>query len=405
MRILVLGINYSPEPSGIAPYTAGMVRGLAQRGHDVRVITAFAHYPQWSFGDTKPPRTRHDSIDGVPVTRVRHYVPSTPTGIRRALSEVSFGLRAIGSRWRRPDVIVCVSPALLSSALVLGRAAGGRKTPVGLVVQDLYSAGMTETGASDGRAARVLTSIERLVGSRADGIVVIHDRFKKQVVDQLGIDPDRIDVVRNWTHVAPADVFDHEQFRERLGWSESKIVLHTGAMGEKQGLANVVEAARIADSTDSPVRFVLVGDGGQRRTLEEQARGVRSIEFLDALPDEDYGRALASADVLLVNERPDVKNMAVPSKLTSYFTSGRPVLAATNDQSTTADEVRASGAGVITAPGDPAALVRAVEQLCADRRVADDLGRRGPDYCATVLSEKVAIDGYDRWVRSLVRGR
>ena len=37
------------------------------------------------------------------------------------------------------------------------------------------------------------------------------------------------------------------------------IALHAGNMGVKQGLENVVEAARQADATRSPVRFVLLG--------------------------------------------------------------------------------------------------------------------------------------------------
>ncbi|SUY94619.1 colanic acid biosynthesis glycosyl transferase [Citrobacter braakii] len=41
MKILVYGINYSPELTGIGKYTGEMVEwDGAARGHDVRVITA-----------------------------------------------------------------------------------------------------------------------------------------------------------------------------------------------------------------------------------------------------------------------------------------------------------------------------------------------------------------------------
>ena len=52
--------------------------------------------------------------------------------------------------------------------------------------------------------------------------------------------------------------------------------------------------------------------------------------------------------------------MAVPSKLTSYFSSGTAVVAATEAGSTTAAEVAAAGAGVRVQPGQPQLLLDAV---------------------------------------------
>ena len=35
MRVLIVGLNYAPEPIGIEPYTTGLAEHLAQRGHRV----------------------------------------------------------------------------------------------------------------------------------------------------------------------------------------------------------------------------------------------------------------------------------------------------------------------------------------------------------------------------------
>ena len=58
------------------------------------------------------------------------------------------------------------------------------------------------------------------------------------------------------------------------------------------------------------MKFVLLGDGNQRVSLEAMAACSR-LQFLDPLPDGVFERALASADILLVNERPGVTEMAV----------------------------------------------------------------------------------------------
>ena len=45
MRVLILGLNYAPELIGVGRYTADFADWLAERGHQVRVITAPPYYP------------------------------------------------------------------------------------------------------------------------------------------------------------------------------------------------------------------------------------------------------------------------------------------------------------------------------------------------------------------------
>lgn len=403
LAVTLVGLNYTPERSGIAPYTAGLARGLQDRGHSMRVVTAHPHYPEWRIAEGFGQWTRRDVTDGVAVHRVRHYVPSPPTGVRRAASEASFGARSVASRWGSPDVVLLVSPALISSAMAIARCAVSLRRPAtGLIMQDLYSAGVGETGVSGPRVGRALAGVEAWSAGKVDGVAVIHERFRARVTNALEVDPGRVDVIRNWTHVRDVAPFDRAAERAKLGWTGRKVVLHAGAMGEKQGLANVVEAARHAAERWPEVLFVLMGDGGQRTRLRVLAGDLRTVQFVDPLPGDAYGRAMRSADVLLVNEKPGVVEMAVPSKLTSYFSTGVPVLAATDALSTTADEVAASGAGVRVDPGDPGALVAAARELCANHTVSAEIGARGPEYCARVLSEEAAIDGYEKWVFELV---
>lgn len=409
LKITLLGINYAPEPTGIAPYTTRLAAGLHERGHRVEVVTTFPHYPQWRLPESAG-WTSRDRVGGVNVKRVRHYVPSDPgSSARRALSEVSFGLRAVASTWHHPDVVVCPSPALLSTAVAMARTSIGRRPAVGVIVQDLYSAGIVETrggarraGVLGRRLAQGLGAIEGRVLREADGVAVIHDRFRDRVVDRFGLGEEKVAVIRNWTHQELPPPFDRLSFRARMGWSPTEtVVLHSGAMGAKQHLDGVVDAARLAEIEGRRIRFVLLGGGGQRPHLEQLAAGCRAIDIIDPLPGEAYAQALAAADVLLVHERAGLLEMAVPSKLTAYFASGRPVLAATDAASITAGEIRASGAGRIVPPGDPKALIEEVGRFAADPQEADEIGSRGPLYCRAHLSEKVALDAYEAWVRHL----
>ena len=115
------------------------------------------------------------------------------------------------------------------------------------------------------------------------------------------------------------------------------------------------------------------------------------LQFVDPLPSAEFATVMASADILLVNELAGMTEMSVPSKLTSYFNTGRPVLAAVDAGSVTAAELEAAGAGLLVAPDDPAALLDAAEALADDPGLAERLGESGLRYRRTTLSADTAL--------------
>ncbi|MEJ2866232.1 glycosyltransferase [Actinomycetospora sp. OC33-EN08] len=409
LRIMVMGLNYAPEPTGIAPYTTGTARFLADAGHDVHVVTGLPHYPRWEI--TPAYRGLRRSVvcerDGdIRITRVAHPVPTDPTGVGRVTMEAAFALRAARVRVPRPDVVLAASPALLTVAAALRRRSPGR-TAVGVIPQDLYGHAIVEAQALGGRAAGAAARLERALLRRADGVVAIHSSFHRSLVD-LGVDERRITTIRNWAHVEPVTAGADEllRLRRELGWRDDEVVaLHAGNMGAKQGLENVVQAARIADATGAAVRFVLLGTGNQRARLERLGVGVERLQFLDPLPSGRFERAMAAADVLVLNEKPGVEEMCVPSKLTSYFTAGRPVVAATGRRSPAASEIAVSGGGVRVGPGVPEDLLRAVLRVGLDPTGAAATGRCGQSFAREALSETTARAAYLAWVDGLARRR
>lgn len=396
-RILVVGINYAPETTGIAPYTAGMVRALADE-HDVTVLTTHPHYPQWEIAEGYGRWRQTEAIDGAELVRLRHYVPSDPTGLSRIVSEVSFAARTSLARVRRPDAVVVVTPALLPIAPVLARAARWR-VPVGIVVQDLYAKAASEIGLMGGRLDNVLARTEARLLRSAAGVVSIHERMADAIVRDYGVARDAVRVIPNWTHIS-APEGDRQLTRKRLGWDDSFVALHAGNMGAKQGLEHVVATARRADELSADVRIVLMGDGARRRELEDLSTGVERLTFLEPAGNDEFADVLAAADVLLLHERPGLKEMCAPSKLTSYFAASRPVLGVTESDSAAAYEVEASRAGLVVSPGDPDATLHGLQAL--RQQDTDELGRRGSTYARERLSEAVAFDSYRDWVRTLL---
>ncbi|WP_049578311.1 glycosyltransferase [Streptomyces sp. SBT349] len=390
-RLLLVSTNYAPEQAGIGPYATQIAEHLAaRRDAEVHVLAGMPHYPAWRLDPAYRGKWRTvEKRAGVLVHRRRHSVPPRQTAARRALYEASIlahGLLA-PPRMARPHAVLAQVPSL-AGGLLAARLAGRHRVPYLPIVQDLMGAAAAQSGISGGgRAASAASAVERRMLRGATLVGVIHDSFRQRLT-ALGVPADRIRLVPNWSHVA-APSASRARVRERLGWPpEATVLLHSGNMGLKQGLDVLIEAARRAPE----LRVVLMGDGSQRPRLAELAASVPGVEILPPAADEDFPDVLAAADILVVTQRAAVLDMSVPSKLTSYFRAGRPVLASVAAAGGTAEEVRRSAAGHLVAPEDPAALAAAARELAADPAAGDALGRRGAEYAATHLSRAAGLD-------------
>ena len=114
MKILIYGLNYAPELTGVGRYTGRLASWLAQRGYQVRCVTALPYYPKWRIDDGyRPRRYCREVIDGVAVTRCPLWVPGRPASVTRILHLLSSpsaawcrccGLRGAGGRpWSGPS--------------------------------------------------------------------------------------------------------------------------------------------------------------------------------------------------------------------------------------------------------------------------------------------------------------
>ncbi|MBB0244435.1 glycosyltransferase [Streptomyces alkaliphilus] len=389
-RLLLVSTNYAPERAGIGPYAAQVAEDwVIRRDAEVHVLAGMPHYPAWSVDPAWRGRWRAGELrDGVRVHRRRHTVPSRQTAVRRGVYEASILLGGLLAppRVGRPDAVLAQMPSLAGGVLA-ARLARRHRVPFVPVVQDLMGAAAAQSGIDGGgRAAAAAAALERRVLAAATLVGVIHESFRDRV-RSLGVPDDRIRPVPNWAHVDPP-TGTRADTRARLGWDPDRtVLLHSGNMGLKQGLEVLVEAARLAPD----LLVVLMGDGSRRDRLAEVAADVPNLRILPPAGDAGFPDVLAAADALVVTQRASVLDMSVPSKLTSYFTAARPVIASVADGGGTAEEIRRSDAGWLVPPEDPAAIVGAAREIAADPAAADAIGARGFDYARTHLGREAGL--------------
>ena len=327
MKVLVYGINYSPELTGIGKYSGEMAAWLANQGHEVKVITAPPYYPDWKIrqGFSRWRFTR--AVEhGVTVYRCPLYVPRQPSVLKRILHLLSFSLNSTFIllqllRWR-PQLLVYVVPTLFCGlqALLYARLTGARAV---LHVQDYEVDALLGLGlVKSGFLARFAYGCESWLMRHFDRVSTISSGMLQRARTK-GISEARLVFFPNWSEVARFQcAASSSELLYRLGVSPvHRVVLYAGNMGEKQGLEQVLEVAACFQF-DPTLTFLLVGDGSGREGLQALAQGLPNVIFAPLQSYDVLPALLASADVHLVVQKRGAADVVLPSKLTNILAVG-----------------------------------------------------------------------------------
>jgi len=381
MNFLFIGLNFAPELTGIGKYTGEMAAWLAERGHEVSVVTTRPYYPDWA----RTPGLRgwtweRETWRGCRVVRCPLYVPKRPSGGRRLAHFLSYAMSSVpgalvAARGRTFDVVGAIAPTLAGAPLALALArAHGAKT--WLHVQDLeIEAALKLEIVTNRRLVAAAQRAERGLLRRFDLVSTISPNMER-ALESKGVAASRLRLCPNWidtTQVFP--LADTSELRREFGLDESRpVVLYAGSMGAKQGLEAVVDAARqLASRSDRGPLFLFVGAGPSAAGLEERAKGLANVQFLPLQPVARFNRLLNFADIHILPQRRGVADLVMPSKLGAMLAVGKPVIATTPAASQIALTI--GDAGIVVPPEEPAALAAAIAVLCEDEARRRHMGQ------------------------------
>lgn len=406
MKILILGLNYAPEPVGIGPYTTGLAEDMAARGHTVTVVAGKPYYPQWRPYDGQPKGRTIARENGVTITRVPHYIPRNPTGAKRIAHHLSFAASANGAAMPLAaaggaDVVFTIAPSLLSVP-VAARAARKAGAPLWVHVQDFEVEAAFATGLvkESGGVAGTARGIENRILGMADMVSTISPQMCAKLLEK-GVPESRIYQLRNWSNAAffGSAAQDGGAYRSEWGIGDRKVALYSGNIANKQGIEIVIEAARILKDREDLV-FVICGEGPNRARLAALSADLNNVQLHDLQPAERMGDLLSLASVHLLPQIPGAADLVLPSKLTNMLQSGRPVVATAAEGTGLYDEV--DGCGVLTTPGDAAAFAKAIAGLLDDAPRRQQLGDAALERAKERWSRTAILDRFEDALVALV---
>ena len=371
MQPLIITQYFHPEPTGSAPPVSDFARWLAEHGKAPKVVTARPSYPnRFVFEGYRRGERDCETWEGVAVRRLPSFVSQSSGLFGRLISEGSFFLSLVFHRlWgSKSDAVVCVCPSIFMALVApLFVSSDGRLL---VIVHDIQSGLGRATGAPDA-AMRILERLERVALNNADAIVTLSSGMEdalraRGVTTPIEILPPQIDV--NQFTVSPDP--------------DTGIALYSGAMGRKQGLHQILDAAEILQSRGSRVRFIIRGEGGVKEELVRSTidRGLNNLTFEPLAPQNELAKAMALGSVHLVPQAADGADFAVPSKAYSIMASGRMFLATASPASPLALLAEESRAGICVPPDEPKQLADTLEMLIGDKAIRQRFAHNGRSF-------------------------
>lgn len=406
-RILLLGGNYYPEPTGIGKYNGEMIDFLASQNYRCTVITSYPYYPYWKvqlpysrmqfWFNREIKKSPYPNSIPIEIFRCPQYVPATPTGLKRVISDFSFcftsSLVVLLFLFRpKYDFVISVSPCFLTGLLAIFYkfVKGGKFL---YHIQDIQIDAAKDLKLIKSQLAiNLLLRVELFILKKADLVSSISTGMIKRIVEKCNRD---IFLLPNWVDTNLFYPLEEKaKLKEEFDFkSTDTIILYSGAIGEKQGLEAILYAADSLQYVPD-LKFVISGSGPYKEKLValKNRMKLQNVTFMALQPIDTLNRFLNMADIHLILQKRNICDCVMPSKLTTILSVGGVAIVAANQHSSLYDFVEKNGIGILIEPENQAALTAAIQHTVST--TTESLKHNARTYAEEFLSIDRIIPSY-----------
>ncbi|MDD1779292.1 MAG: glycosyltransferase family 4 protein [Candidatus Helarchaeota archaeon] len=215
-------------------------------------------------------------------------------------------------------------------------------------------------------------------------VVSVTPQISSFLIGHFHCKSDKIKVVQNGVNVRRFypinDIALLREWRKKVGIEEDEVVVvFVGNIAPWQGVHILIESAFRLLSKNEKLKFLIVGDGLVKRTLEKKVENSKlggKIIFLGMRPYEEIPFLINIADICVapfINER-NRKTGVSPLKIFEYMACGKPVVASRIEG---LEFIEKENAGQLIEPDDAISLAKVLQHLVGNPHKRIEMGRRG----------------------------
>ena len=398
--ILIIGINYSPEITGIGKYTAEFATYLAnEKEYEVTVVTGVPYYPQWSIYKGYRNKFFNEEIKGVSVYRSPLFIPSNPSGGKRLLQDFLFFIcsflyisRLIVGR-KRFDVVFIPVPSFALGLLGIYYRGFFNKSKVVYHIQDLQVDAAEKLGMIKSTSLiNFLFRIEKYILEKVDIVSTISQGMKEKILSKSSVLKECL-ICPNW--IDSSNIFPISNILNQSMFPNKKIIFYSGAVGEKQGLEIIIDAADFFYENEE-LLFIISGEGPYKEKLQAYAKQkeLKNLVFLSLLPIEEFNKMLNASFIHLVIQKESGSDLFLPSKLTNILGVGGCVIVTATPQTSLYEIIDTNKCGYLIPPSSLIDFSNSIKELYQNNELRNRLKENAISYAKKSLYKANIIEKY-----------
>jgi glycosyltransferase involved in cell wall biosynthesis len=326
LKILLLNQTFYPDVVSTAQHLGELAAALAEKGHEVTVITGRRAYDE----PDKIFPTR-ENWRGVRIFRVFSTRFGKQAKWRRAADFASFIFSCCARLLflRRHDIVIALTTPPLISFIGAWRAKLWRSKFCYWVMDmnpdEAIAAGWLR---ADSFMGKMLERMSCFSFRRASRIIAL-DRFMRDRIIAKGITPGKITVIPPWSQDNDVrfDAVGREQFRKAHGLRDRFVVMYSGNHSPVHPLDTLMQAAeRLKD--DKSIAFCFVGGGSEFKRVQRWAEvGKRAnVLCLPYQPLNQLSASLSAADAHVIIMGNAMLGIVHPCKIYNALAVNVPVI-------------------------------------------------------------------------------
>ena len=401
--ILIIGINYFPEITGIGKYTAEMAEYLvSEKEFGVTVITGNPYYPQWRIYDGYKNNIKKEIVNGITVYRSPVYIPSRPRTMLRLLQDALFLacsfmiINWLIMRRKRFDYIFIPAPPFAIGFIGLYYRFFFRKVKLIYHIQDLQIDVAKNLGMlKHKRLLGILFKLETHILKSVNYVSTISEGMKSKIQEKANNQIDTL-LFPNWINNSEIFPTSPDSILKKYSWlKDKKMIFYSGAIGEKQGLEILIDTAHYFKDHEA-FCFIIAGEGPykEKLSLYAQSMGLANVIFLNLLPTNEFNEMLNAAFLHIIIQKEAGNDLFLPSKLTNILGVGGCVIVSASTSTSLYNIINNYQCGYIIPNSNLENISSSIIELSRNTELYEKIKLNARSYATTYLYKVNVIDNF-----------
>ena len=284
---------------------------------------------------------------------------------------------------------------------IIAKACVKYNIPYIVPIQDIYPECLLTKGSYPVIVKKMirmaLMPFDKYYQKKAHRVRTISGEMADYLSKTRGIERTHYLVVNNWQNDEDFMTLPEQTQNEKV------VFAYVGSINVHANVDLMIKAFAEANIPDSELR--IYGGGNQKESCQSLVKelGLTNVSF-GFVSRNEIPKVQAESDVLVLALPTGNGNLCLPSKLTSYMLSGKPVLASVDQDSSTKRILEGYGCGLTVAPDNQNLLAKAfVDFRIMGRKKRLEMGKNSRDYAINNLTREINLNKVVQAINSILQ--